>query len=73
MQTYKIIAKTAASEWALENNLWPDTDILKTAIKVRKEPEKYKNDEAVLDWSETLGKHIQRFADVLEHEIYFAK
>lgn len=73
LQTYKIIAKTAAGEWALENNLCPDTDILKTAIKVRKEPEKYKNDEAVLDWSETLGKHIQRFADVLEHEIYFAK
>jgi predicted nucleotidyltransferase len=69
LRTGKITAKTTAGEWALENNLCPDAEILETALKARKEPEKYKDDEVFLDWAETLGIHIQRFADVLEREL----
>lgn len=69
LKTGKIIAKTAAGEWALQNNLCPDADIIKKAIEIRKEPEKFKRDEAALSWAETLGVYIQRFADVLEHKL----
>ncbi len=67
--TGKIIAKTKAGEWALENNLCPDKDALTTALKVRRNPLKYKEDKAMLDYAETLGEPVQRFADVLENII----
>ena len=35
LRTGKIIAKTAAAKWALENNLCPVPDVLKTALQVR--------------------------------------
>ncbi|MBQ1257065.1 MAG: GNAT family N-acetyltransferase, partial [Clostridia bacterium] len=35
LQTGRIIAKTEAGEWALENNLCPDPDALDFALKVR--------------------------------------
>ena len=41
LRTGKIIAKTAAAEWALENNLCPIPDALKTALQVRKAPLEY--------------------------------
>lgn len=69
LRTGKIIAKTSAGEWALENGLCSDIGILETAIKARKEPGKYKNDLVFLDWCETLGPYVQRFADVLEREL----
>lgn len=69
LNTGKIIAKTSAGEWALKSNFSPDPGILKRAIEIRKEPEKYKNDEEILDWAGTLGESIQRFADVLEDRL----
>lgn len=73
LKTGRIIAKTTAGEWALENDLCPDADILKKTVEIRKEPEKYKRDEFVLNWAETLGIYIQRFADVLERKLNVAQ
>lgn len=69
LHTGKIIAKTAAADWALENNLCPVPDVLKTALKVRKVPLEYKNNEQALDYAETLADPIQSFADVLENAL----
>ena len=69
LRTGKIIAKTAAADWALQNNLCPVPDALRTALKVRKAPLEYKNNQQSLDYAETLAGSIQCFADVLENEL----
>lgn len=69
LRTGKIIAKTEAAEWAIENNLCPNLCALSTALKVRKNPLKYRDDKEIFDYAETLSEPIQRFADVLETEI----
>lgn len=69
LRTGKIIAKTHAAEWALENNLCPNSDALRFALKVRRNPLKYKDDKETFDYAETLAEPIQRFADVLETEL----
>ena len=71
LRTGKIIAKTAAAEWALEHNLCPDPDALKIALKVRENPLILK-EETYLDYAETLAEPIQRFADVLERDLVLA-
>lgn len=73
LRTGKIIAKTKAGKWALDNNLVSDVDIMEKVISIREEPNKYKNDNEVMKWLETLGEYIQKFADVLEREILIAK
>ncbi len=69
LRTGKIIAKTAAADWALENNLCPAPDILKIALQVRKAPLEYKNNKQVLKYAESLANPIQDFADILEGEL----
>lgn len=69
LRTGKIIAKTAAGEWALREEICPCVDALTKALEVRKEPMKYRNDVQSLDYAETLGASIQRYADVLEYEL----
>ncbi len=69
LRTGKIIAKTDAAEWALENNLCPDPDALRFALKVRRSPLEYKDDKETFDYAETLAEPIQRFADILEKEL----
>ena len=69
LRTGKIIAKTKAVEWALENNLCPDVHALTTAWNVRRNPHGYRDDNEILDYAETLGEAVQRFADVLEMEL----
>lgn len=69
LRTGKIIAKTAAAEWALENGLCPDPAALQYALKIRREPMKYKGNKATFDYAETLAEPIKHFADVLEHEL----
>ena len=69
LRTGKIIAKTKAAEWALSNNLCPVPDALRFSLKVRRNPLEYKYDKETLDYSETLGEPVQRFADVLEKEL----
>jgi len=69
LRTGKIISKTNAAEWALENNLCPNPDALRYALKIRRSPLKYKDDKQTFDYAETLAEPIQRFADVLEKEL----
>lgn len=69
LRTGKIIAKTKAAEWALENNLCHDVHALATALKVRRNSLGYRDDKEILDYAETLGEAVQRFADVLEKEL----
>jgi len=47
-----------AAEWALENKLCPDPDVLKYVLKVRKSPLEYKDDKQIFDYAETLAKPI---------------
>ena len=72
LHTGRIIAKTEAGEWALENNLCPDTDALRIVLKVRRNPLDYKDNIQILDYAETLAEPIQRFADVLEKELFLS-
>ena len=65
----KIIAKTEAGVWALENELCPDAAALETALRVRKEPHLFAEDEALRHYAENLGDAIQAYADVLEKEL----
>lgn len=69
LRTGMIIAKTAAGEWALQENICPCSDALVKAVEVRKEPNKFKNDTRTFDYAETLGHSIQRYADVLENAL----
>ena len=61
LRTGKVIAKTAAGEWALENNLCPDADAMQKAVQCRKEP--HLMQEKSID-----NAIIQRFADVIDAE-----
>lgn len=65
LETNNIIAKTVSGEWAIENKLVPNIEIMQKAIEIRKEPLKAINDEETLNWCAELGPHIQEFADVL--------
>ena len=64
-----VASKTNAAQWALDTNLCPVPGALEIALKVRKNPIAYRNDPEILDYAETLGPEIQRFADVLEKEL----
>lgn len=69
LRTGKIIAKTAAGEWALQEGLCPDRAALEKALAVRREPLLYQDDEETLDYAAKLGNSIQRYADCLEIEL----
>lgn len=69
LRTGKIIAKTAAGEWALKENLCPCAGALTRAVEIRKEPARYLRDEGVLDEAQALGGSVQSYADVLEREL----
>jgi len=68
LRTGRIIAKTAAGVWALENQLCPDPGILETVLRIRRNPPE-PGDTAVFDLAERMGEPIQRFADILEREL----
>lgn len=63
LRTGKVIAKTAAGEWALENSLCPDEDTLRKAVQIRYAPLCFSGEDKRLE-----NEVIQRFADVLEEE-----
>ena len=69
LQTDKVIAKTAAGEWALETGICPVPDTLRKAVEVRKAPLYYKEREDYIEFAKHTGADIQRFADVLEREL----
>jgi len=63
LRTGKIIAKTAAGEWALENGLCPDADAMRKAVQIRNDPTKYSREEKSVD-TDIIG----RFVDVINAE-----
>jgi predicted nucleotidyltransferase len=69
LRTGKVISKTAAGQWALSEKLCPVPKALQTALEVRRNPLKYKDDKQMFDYAERLGPDVQSFADVLEHEL----
>ena len=69
LRSGKILSKTKAAEWAMENHLCPDEDALLFALGVRKNPSEKKKETKVFDFAETMAGAIQRFNDVLEMEI----
>ncbi len=69
LQTGEIIAKTAAAQWALAQNLCPNEAALRKALEVRKNPELFEKDTAIKDHAERLGSVVQQYADVLEREL----
>lgn len=69
LKTGKTIAKTKAGDWALQEKLCPVEKELKFALEVRNNPLKYKHDEKVFDYAETLGEAVQKYADVLEQRL----
>lgn len=71
LRTGTIIAKTAAAEWALKEGLCPVPETLEKALSVRKEPLRQKAREETLDFAETLGPDIQRYADILEEALRY--
>jgi len=64
LRTGKIIPKTAAGEWALEERLCPDAEALYKTVQIRKDPLSYSEEDKSVD-----NAVIQRFADVLEKEL----
>jgi hypothetical protein len=64
LRTGKIITKTAAGEWALENDLCSDRYALQKAVEIRNEPLKFSQEDRRVD-----NEVICRFADVLEDSL----
>lgn len=63
LRTGNVIAKTAAGEWALENELCPDVEAMEKAVSIRKEPTQYSKEDKLVDKAVVL-----RFADVIDNE-----
>lgn len=69
LRTGKVIAKTAAGEWALEAGLCPSPEAMEKALAIRKNPELFFTDSDCRKWCGALDPEIQKFADVLEREL----
>ena len=67
-----VIAKTRAGIWALEEHIFPEEEALKRAVEIRQEPLAYRDRDDVKQWLKGLGPTVQRYADVLEKELYKA-
>ena len=63
LRTGKVIAKTAAGEWTLKNNLCADAEVMQKAVAIRKEPTKFSKEDRKID-----NAVVQRFADVIDAE-----
>ncbi len=60
----KLTTKTAAAQWALDEQLCPCPEELSMALMVRRQPEVIR-DESVLDYAENLTEAIQKYALLL--------
>ena len=66
----RVIAKTQAGLWALSEHLFEDEEPLRKALEIRQNPAAYKDRDDVRQWLKGLGPAVQRYADVLERELY---
>lgn len=69
LRTGKVTAKTAAGEWALENELCPSPEVMEKVLEIRRNPAIFREDSQCRRWCGTLNPEIQKFADVLEREL----
>ncbi|MCL2188684.1 MAG: DUF4111 domain-containing protein [Defluviitaleaceae bacterium] len=76
LKTNKIISKTMAGEWAMNQSLCPDISILEKIIEIRKNPMKYRAclerriwNEEINEWEKTLAPYTKRFVNVLDTEL----
>lgn len=65
-----VASKTHAAQWALEHHLCPDEAALRKTLAIRLQPLAYMHRAETKAWLTTLGPVIQRYADVLERELY---
>ena len=65
LQTGCVIAKTQAGEWALARGICPVPDALALALRVRRNPAKWKQDAETMAAAERLGQAIHTYARVL--------
>jgi len=66
LQTGYVISKTKAGLWALDSGYCTEPDVLKKAVTIRNNPDKYINEPDTKKWLASFGPHIQKFADILE-------
>lgn len=64
-----VTAKTQAGLWALEEHVFSDEEPLRKTIEIRLQPTYYKDQAEIKRWLKDLGPVVQRYADVLEHEL----
>lgn len=69
LRYHTVLSKTAAGEWALAENLCPEPEQLRHALKIRKSPWRYRDLPEEKAWLSLLAPTVQRFADVLEREL----
>lgn len=62
--TGMVTSKTRAGEWALQEEVCPDVEVLQRAVMIRKDPLKHSKEDWIVD-----NAIIQRFADVLERNL----
>ena len=65
----KIISKTQAGLWALNEHLFSDEAPLCKTVEIRQNPLSFKDREDIKMWLKSLGPVVQQYADVLEHEL----
>lgn len=69
LRYHKVIGKTQAGIWALENHVFPDEEALRKTLMIRKDPISYRGRPEIRTWLKSLGPTVQRCADVLEREL----
>ncbi len=69
LRYHKVIGKTQAGIWALENHVFPDEAALRKTLMIRKDPIRYRNCPEIRTWLKSLGPTVQRCADVLGKEL----
>ena len=66
LRTGQVAAKTAAGEWALQEDLCPCPEALALAVTLRKDPARFARDPHLQQAAAQLGESVQQYADVLE-------
>lgn len=69
LHTGKVVSKTTAAKWAIQQHLCPTEDTLRQVIRVRENPTTYKNDATFAEWASGIQADIQAFADRLEQKL----
>ena len=72
LRDHDVMAKTQAGIRALSEHIFPDEAPMKRAVEIRQNPMAYRGRDDVKQWLKELGPAVQRYADVLERELYCA-